>query len=72
MLKSENDIINFGKHKGKSVRDVMLEEPSYLVWLMTDTDRTSFDLHLKQKIVSKANERTMEEREDMSWGDFEH
>ncbi len=46
-------IINFGKHKGKKVADVLAEEPSYYSWMMNndftlDTKRILTELKLKQ------------------------
>lgn len=38
--------INFGKHKGKSVEQVLREEPSYFSWMM----QGDFPAHTKQKL----------------------
>lgn len=50
------EIFNFGKHKGRSVKEVLMREPSYYAWMM-DGD---FPLHtkkmlrdLKQKYLGK-------------------
>lgn len=34
-----NTILNFGKHKGKTVEQVLKENPSYMVWVMNETDK---------------------------------
>jgi DNA polymerase-3 subunit epsilon len=39
---------NFGKHKGKSVREIFKSEPQYYEWIM----RSDFPLDFKQKIKS--------------------
>ncbi|MCL2728130.1 MAG: 3'-5' exonuclease [Bacteroidales bacterium] len=47
----DQPIINFGKHKGKKLRDVLTEEPSYYTWMMNgeftlDTKRTLTEFKL--------------------------
>ena len=49
----DEPVINFGKHKGKKVADVLTEEPSYYSWIMNneftlDTKRVLTELKLKQ------------------------
>jgi DNA polymerase-3 subunit epsilon len=41
------EIINFGKHKGKPVKEVLRAEPSYYAWMM-DGD---FPLNTKQMLT---------------------
>jgi DNA polymerase-3 subunit epsilon len=45
------EIFNFGKHKGRSVRDVLKAEPQYYDWMM----RGDFPLHTKQKLTEILN-----------------
>ena len=40
-------LINFGKHKGRSVRDVYLTEPSYFAWV----DQGTFALDTKAQFA---------------------
>ena len=40
------EVFNFGKHKGKSVKEILTEEPSYYNWMM-DGD---FPLHTKKML----------------------
>lgn len=42
---------NFGKHKGKAIKDVMKIEPQYYDWVM----RGEFTLHTKQKLSEIVN-----------------
>jgi len=49
----DEPIINFGKHKGKRVSDVLAVEPTYYDWIMTsdftlDTKRVLTELRLQQ------------------------
>lgn len=44
-------VFNFGKHKGKSVLQVLKEEPQYYDWMM----KGDFALHTKQKISEILN-----------------
>ena len=45
------EIFNFGKHKGRSVKDVLKAEPQYYDWMM----RGDFPLHTKQKLTEILN-----------------
>jgi DNA polymerase-3 subunit epsilon len=45
------EVFNFGKHKGRSVRDVLKAEPQYYDWMM----RGDFPLHTKQKLTEILN-----------------
>jgi len=40
------EVFNFGKHKGKSILQVLKEEPQYFDWMM----KGDFPLHTKQKL----------------------
>jgi DNA polymerase-3 subunit epsilon len=47
-----NEIINFGKHKGRKVADVLAKEPSYYAWMMNgdftlDTKRILTQIKLR-------------------------
>lgn len=46
-----NEIFNFGKHKGRLVRDVLRAEPQYYDWMM----RGDFPLHTKKKLTEILN-----------------
>jgi DNA polymerase III subunit epsilon len=48
----KNPIFNFGKHKGKTVKDVLNAEPSYYNWMMNG----DFALHTK-KVLTKLKEQ---------------
>jgi len=45
------EVFNFGKHKGRPVRDVLKAEPQYYDWMM----RGDFPLHTKQKLTEILN-----------------
>ncbi len=45
------EIFNFGKHKGRLVKDVLKAEPQYYDWMM----RGDFPLHTKQKLTEILN-----------------
>ena len=52
---NEEEIFNFGKHKGKRVTDVFTQEPSYYHWMMN----AEFPMYTKQvitKIYAKMRE----------------
>lgn len=46
------EIFNFGKYKGKPVREVLKEEPQYYDWMM----KADFPLHTKQKLSEIFND----------------
>ncbi|HMK04907.1 MAG TPA: 3'-5' exonuclease [Ferruginibacter sp.] len=46
-----NELFNFGKHKGRTVADVLKAEPQYYDWMM----RGDFPLHTKQKLTEILN-----------------
>jgi DNA polymerase-3 subunit epsilon len=45
------EVFNFGKYKGKSVKDVLKAEPQYYDWMM----KGDFPLHTKQKLTEIMN-----------------
>jgi DNA polymerase III subunit epsilon len=45
------EVFNFGKHKGRSVVDVLKNEPQYYDWMM----KGDFPLHTKQKLTEILN-----------------
>jgi hypothetical protein len=71
MLKNKECIINFGKHKGKSVSECLIKDPEYLYWLMKNTDKTDFSDDLKKEIKSAEDKAYRARYDGMSWGDLE-
>ncbi|MBA2249778.1 MAG: 3'-5' exonuclease [Chitinophagaceae bacterium] len=51
IMENDVEIFNFGKHKGKSVCDVLKAEPQYYDWMM----KGDFPLHTKQKLTEILN-----------------
>ncbi|MEO6133988.1 MAG: 3'-5' exonuclease [Ginsengibacter sp.] len=51
VMDNEVEVFNFGKHKGRSVAEVLKAEPSYYDWMM----RGDFPLHTKQKLTEILN-----------------
>ena len=54
VMENDVEVFNFGKHKGRSVADVLKAEPQYYDWMM----KGDFPLHTKQKLTEIFN-RTM-------------
>lgn len=48
----DEEVFNFGKHKGKLVRDIFKEEPAYYDWMM----KSDFPLYTKKLITRILNE----------------
>ncbi|MEO6844476.1 MAG: 3'-5' exonuclease [Ginsengibacter sp.] len=51
VLDNDVEVFNFGKHKGRSVVEVLKAEPQYYDWMM----RGDFPLHTKQKLTEIFN-----------------
>ncbi len=56
--KNNQEVFNFGKHKGKTVEEVFRKEPSYYNWIMN----ADFPLYTK-KLMTKIKLRMMKENE---------
>lgn len=54
VLENGVEVFNFGKHKGRSVAEILKAEPQYYDWMM----KGDFPLHTKQKLTEIFN-RTM-------------
>lgn len=51
VMDNDMEVFNFGKHKGRSVAEVLKAEPQYYDWMM----RGEFPLHTKQKLTEIFN-----------------
>jgi DNA polymerase-3 subunit epsilon len=58
IMENDVEVFNFGKHKGKSVCEVLKAEPQYYDWMM----KGEFPLHTKQKLTEILN-RTLLKKE---------
>ena len=45
-----DDVLKFGKHQGKTVRQVHQSDNKYLIWLIKETDLTCFPDEIKKQI----------------------
>ncbi len=51
VMDNDVEVFNFGKHKGRSVAEVLQAEPQYYDWMM----KGDFPLHTKQKLTEIFN-----------------
>jgi DNA polymerase-3 subunit epsilon len=51
IMENDVEVFNFGKHKGRSVSEVLKAEPQYYDWMM----KGDFSLHTKQKLTEILN-----------------
>lgn len=51
VMENGRETFNFGKHKGRSVEDVLKNEPSYYDWMM----KSEFAMHTKLKLTEIFN-----------------
>lgn len=70
MITNWNDKIDFGKFKGKTVKQVFEYDATYLWWAMMNTDRTNFKKEVKDAIQKRTEETDAENKKDLSWGNF--
>jgi DNA polymerase-3 subunit epsilon len=52
-------VFNFGKHKGRSVEEVLRLEPSYYDWIM----KSEFALHTKMKLTEIFNKSMLKQKD---------
>lgn len=62
--------LDFGKYKGKTVKAILDEDPSYLVWAHEETDRLRLRKDIYQKASDLKEEIDSERHADMGWGDW--
>lgn len=60
-------IFTFGKHKGKTLKEVMYEDPSYLLWADDNVDGFELSDYLRDKVEEIAAE---DDGWEPSWGDL--
>ena len=60
-IESLNQIVNFGKHSGKSVKWIVENDPSYILWIADETD-----IEINQEIVYMAQANF----DDMCFGEY--
>ena len=57
MIYDLDDALQFGKHRGRTVEDVLEEDPGWLLWALENTDRFEVDKALEDAIVEAARGR---------------
>lgn len=62
--------IDFGKYKGKTVKTILDEDPSYLIWAHEQTERLKLRSDIYKKAIEFQEEIDSERFEslDYSWG----
>ena len=70
MIYKPEDILRFGKHKGKSIRQVYEDDPTYIRWCLNSID--TFEMSDKDRRealeISYSYERDIYEDEKDDWG----
>ena len=61
-LESRHQTISFGKYKGKTVGEVLLDDPSYILWLVDETD-----IDVAIDIVDEAQDNFDDETYHRDW-----
>ena len=63
VIKKKSDMFTFGKHKGKSICSILLDDPSYILWL----DMQEI-VEFSDEIIEEAEEK--DDSRDYSIGDM--
>lgn len=50
-------LLDFGKHRGRPVEDVLEDDPSYLLWALENVHRFEVDKALQDAITRAAGRR---------------
>jgi DNA polymerase-3 subunit epsilon len=61
------EVFNFGKHKGKTVKEVLEKEPGYYNWMMNGdfplyTKKVLKEIKAKMPVISKATSKTVQKQ----------
>ena len=69
-----NGKLNFGKHKGKTINQILEEEPTYIRWCLENIDwfKLSEEDEKTVQILSEYQDREMEDYEDWGYLDCIH
>lgn len=67
-IKTESDVLDFGKYKNCTIEDVMHDDPQYILWL-DDESIVEFPVHITDKAHEYAGDAD-EVPYGMSWGDW--
>jgi len=71
MLEKWDDVIWFGKYKGRTVAEIFTEDIGYLKWLIDETDKTLFPHDMEDMIFESFYESTdYGLYDDLDWSDF--
>jgi hypothetical protein len=67
VLRSITHVLTFGKHKGKTIQEVMKCEPNWIHWALENVP--DFRLN-RNALLLLPPYRESEDWEDREWGDF--
>lgn len=56
-------ILDFGKHRGKTVEDVLADDPGWLLWALENAERFEVDVLVHDTIVMASRARRMRDGE---------
>jgi hypothetical protein len=66
-----DDIITFGKYKGKSIHSILHTDPSYLIWAHNNVEWFKLGIGVYDEACSGANEqRTQYYIDNLDWKDY--
>lgn len=72
--------MNFGKHRGETIEQIVDENPSYIKWMIESIDNIAFSEEVVSELnlsddLTEINSEKLERFEDNSWNDddfYEH
>ena len=57
-------VLRFGKHKGKTVNQILQEEPGYINWCLKNIDTFEMSVSDKEKVSQLSAEKSQQQYED--------
>ena len=57
-------VVRFGKHKGKTVNQILQEEPGYIDWCLKNVDTFEMSDTDKEKVSQLSAEKSQQQYED--------
>ena len=66
------EVLWFGKHKGTKIKDLLKEDPSYLIWMNKEIDNIDLPADFMRKVKKENREQRLGREEEERAMYFEH
>ena len=68
MICGPEDILRFGKHKGKSIRQIYEDDPTYIRWALSEIDNFQMSDKDRGKALQVSYSYEQDQYENNDWG----